>query len=100
MPTATLFATSLLKQKLNVSQHLMEKHNAKIALDPIVTVQWKTAKQDKLTATAEILAHMQNVTSRKINASRANTVRMIQIVTILQLTAKSFKDKENANQQK
>lgn len=100
MPTATLFATSLLKQKLNVLQDLMEKHNAKIALEPIVRAQWKTANTDSLTATAEILAHMQNVTSRKINASRANLVQMIQIVTILQLTAKSFKDKENANQLK
>lgn len=61
----------------------MEKHNAKIALDPIVRVQWKTAKPDRLTETAEILAHMQNVTSRKINAFHANLVQMIQIVTIL-----------------
>jgi len=61
----------------------MEKHNAKIALDPIVRVQCRTAWQDKLKATAEILAHMQNVTSRKINASHANLVQMIQIVTIL-----------------
>jgi len=83
MPTATLFATSLLKQKLNVLFHLREKHNAKIALEPIVTAQWTTAWQEQLTATAEILAHMQNVTSRKINASRANLVQMIQIVTIL-----------------
>lgn len=100
MPTATPSATSQLLQKLNVLQELMEKHNAKIALDPIVTVQWQSARQDKLEATAEILAHMQNVTSRKINASHANLVQMIQIVTILQLTAKSFKDKENANQLK
>jgi len=82
MPIAMLSATNLSKQKLNALQVLMERHNAKIALEPTVTAQWRTARQDKLQVIAEIQAHMQNATTPMIHAFHAN-LEMIQTAAIL-----------------